>query len=219
VQLLPGVGEKKVLAQTIYWLQSCDKLCFSWLSLRSTQISSHCFRHMQTATETHELLAVVNGNESESCMCFFRLFRRLLGSESPDESRSELLSTAWGLETVKRICELVAGDHWMTLNLMASQLHMNWEMGCLILYEILGRSFFYTTSQISSSSTESGLANTTSRPVIQIHTLPVAWLLETCLGCFHRILKQSNKYWSWVQYHYPNTESHAGMSQGSKPCF
>jgi len=67
---------------------------------------------MQTATETHELLAV-NGNESGSCMCFFRLLRRLLGSESLDESRSEWLSTAWGLETVKRICELVAGDHWM----------------------------------------------------------------------------------------------------------
>jgi hypothetical protein len=25
----------------------------------------------------------------------------------------------------------------MTLNLMDSQLHMNWEMGCLILYKIL----------------------------------------------------------------------------------
>jgi hypothetical protein len=25
----------------------------------------------------------------------------------------------------------------MTLNLMISQLHMNWEMGCLILYKIL----------------------------------------------------------------------------------
>jgi hypothetical protein len=29
----------------------------------------------------------------------------------------------------------------MTLNLMASQLHMNWEMGCLILYEILEKKF------------------------------------------------------------------------------
>jgi hypothetical protein len=83
----------------------------------------------------------------------------------------------------------------MTLNLMDSQLRMNWEIGCLILYEILEKGFFYTTSHISSSSTESGLANTASRPVIEIHTLPVAWLLETCLGCFHRILKQSNKYW------------------------
>jgi hypothetical protein len=58
-------------------------------------------------------------------------------SETLDESRSEWLSTSWGLETVKSICELVAEDHWMTLNLMDSQLHMKWEMGCLILYKTL----------------------------------------------------------------------------------
>jgi len=38
---------------------------------------------MKTATETHELLAVVNGNESMSYMCFFKLFRRLSGKWEP----------------------------------------------------------------------------------------------------------------------------------------
>jgi hypothetical protein len=46
----------------------------------------------------------------------------------------------------------------------------------------------------SAAGVQSGLAKTTSRPVIQIHTLLVAWLLETCLGCFNRILKQSHRY-------------------------
>jgi hypothetical protein len=56
-----------------------------------------------------------------------------------NDPRSWWLSTAQNTETFKKIYELMAGEHGMTLELMKDQLHVNQEMICQILHEDSGK--------------------------------------------------------------------------------
>jgi hypothetical protein len=42
--------------------------------------------------------------------------------------------------TLEKVCELVAKDSSTTLKLVKDQLHINWEIMCRFLINILGRS-------------------------------------------------------------------------------
>ena len=80
-------------------------------------------------------------------------------------------------------------------------------------------SLFHTVSWMSNRSTGSPFMKISSRPVSQIHTFWIAFLLETSIRHFSMILKQYIESWSGEQNHHPHPKNFPMKSWGWDGCW
>lgn len=99
-----------------------------------------------------KMLNSVYGNEVLCCMPVFESFRRFRdGGKDPDNDPSSgQPPNAWNLETVTKVCEMLASDHSITSKLTEHQLHIKQKKRKQI-HEDLGKkisvlSLFHTVS-------------------------------------------------------------------------
>ena len=84
-----------------------------------------CCRPGEDRSETHRMPKTVYGNEALFCTHVSKWLKDSEVSGPWRWSKEWVAITAWHLEAVVKVCEMVARDHSMTLKLMEDQLHIN----------------------------------------------------------------------------------------------
>lgn len=100
-----------------------------------------CFKLGKTATETHEMLVQVYGQDAVSRKCVYDWFVRFrAGKESvEDEPRSGRPSTSRTPENTERVRKMLTEDRRLTLRLIAEELGISKDTVRTIVHEELGK--------------------------------------------------------------------------------
>lgn len=100
-----------------------------------------CFKLGKTATETHQMLVHVYGQDAVSRKCVYEWFVRLrAGRESvEDEPRSGRPCTSRTPENTERVRVLLTNDRRLTLRLIAEELGISKDTVGTIVHEELGK--------------------------------------------------------------------------------
>ena len=100
-----------------------------------------CFKLGKTATETHEMLVQVYGQDAVSRKCVYDWFARLRAGKElmEDEPRSGRPSTSRTPKNIERVRVLLAKDWRLTLRLIAEEVRISKDTVGAIIHEDLGK--------------------------------------------------------------------------------
>ncbi|GBN17328.1 Putative uncharacterized protein FLJ37770 [Araneus ventricosus] len=98
-----------------------------------------CFKVGKTATETHEMLVKVYGEDAVSKRCVFEWFKRFRdGKENvKDDPRSGRPPTSTTPDNIERVRRMLADDRRLSLRMMAEELKISLDSVSNIIHEHL----------------------------------------------------------------------------------
>ncbi|GBO07733.1 Putative uncharacterized protein FLJ37770 [Araneus ventricosus] len=98
-----------------------------------------CFKLGKKATETHEMLVKVYGEDAVSKKCVFEWFKRFRDGEEDvkDEPRSGRLPTSTTPDSIERMRRMLADDRRLSLRKIAEELKISLDSVSNIIHEHL----------------------------------------------------------------------------------